>query len=127
MLRQLLTVLFPRPWILSSFTRYFFTKGYIPDESAQLLLDLFRIRLVTIRFSNIPKPDQYTVEEFRHVEVPTLFLVGEHEVFYSPTKAIKWAQRVITQIRTGVISNAGHGLMLEMPKIVNEHILEFLS
>ena len=102
-----------------------------PDLSSKFrsacILDLFRIGVLTTRFSNIPRPDRYTAKEFRNVKVPTLFSVGEHEVFYSPVQAVKRAQRLIPQIETGILPNAGHGLTLEKAKIVNERILKFLG
>jgi pimeloyl-ACP methyl ester carboxylesterase len=126
-LRQLLTILFPRPRMLASFTRFFFTKGYVPDEKTSLILDLFRVGMLTTRFSNIPRPDRYTLKELQNVKVPTLFLVGENDVFYSPVQAVKRAQKLIPRIEAGIIPNAGHGLTLEKARTVNERILKFLG
>jgi pimeloyl-ACP methyl ester carboxylesterase len=64
---------------------------------------------------------------WRSLSVPALFLVGEHEVIYSPTRAIARLQRVAPQITAEIVSDAGHDLTVVQAEEVNCRILKFLS
>ena len=39
---------------------------------------------------------------------PALFLVGEHEVIYSPDKAVAWLKRVAPSVTAEIVRDAGH-------------------
>ncbi len=68
--------------------------------------------------------DDQTLAGFR---VPSLFLVGEHEKIYSARKAVERLNSVAPQIKTEVISHAGHDLWFVQAEIVTKKILEFLG
>ena len=61
-----------------------------------------------------------------NINVPTLYLVGEHEKIYSAGKAIQRLHKMAPQIKTEVIPDAGHDLTFVQPEMVNKKILEFL-
>jgi pimeloyl-ACP methyl ester carboxylesterase len=54
-------------------------------------------------------------------------LIGAHEVIYNPELAVKRAKRLIPNIEAKLVQNASHGLPMEQPGLVNEHILGFLN
>jgi pimeloyl-ACP methyl ester carboxylesterase len=65
--------------------------------------------------------------ELSRINVPTLFIVGENEVIYDPVAAIEKVNRLIPNIETKLVPNAGHLVSMEQPALVNKHILEFLG
>jgi pimeloyl-ACP methyl ester carboxylesterase len=68
-------------------------------------------------------PDQ----ALRSLQLPTLFLVGEHEKVYPARKAVRRLNRVAPQIKTEIVPQAGHDLWIVQAGLVNERLLEFLS
>jgi pimeloyl-ACP methyl ester carboxylesterase len=66
-------------------------------------------------------------EEVQKIKSKTLLLLGDQEVQYDPILAIKRAQELIPNLKAVLIKGAGHGVSLEKPKVVNKHILDFLS
>ncbi|HLN64610.1 MAG TPA: alpha/beta hydrolase [Symbiobacteriaceae bacterium] len=72
-------------------------------------------------------PSVYPDEELRSLRVPTLLLLGEHEVIYDPKQALDRATRLIPSLRAELIPGAGHVLIMEQPEIVNGLITDFLA
>lgn len=72
-------------------------------------------------------PPVYRDDVLRQLKTPTLLLLGEREVICDPRVALKRAVKLIPQLETGLIPNAGHVLNLDQPERVNRHILEFLQ
>jgi pimeloyl-ACP methyl ester carboxylesterase len=66
-------------------------------------------------------------QDFQALQVPTLFLVGEHEKVYPAEKAVKRLNRVAPQLRTEVIPQAGHDLWMVQAGRVNQEMLDFLG
>jgi pimeloyl-ACP methyl ester carboxylesterase len=60
------------------------------------------------------------------IRVPTLVLVGEHDVI-SPPAEMRTLAAAIPSARFAVITNAGHMAPLEQPQEVNRLIREFLG
>lgn len=63
---------------------------------------------------------------WRSLEVPTLFLVGEHEVIYSPEKAVSRLKRVAPGVIAEIVPDAGHDLTVVQAAAINRRILNFL-
>jgi pimeloyl-ACP methyl ester carboxylesterase len=63
----------------------------------------------------------------RNFNVPSLFLVGEHEKIYSAQKAIRRLNRIAPQIKTRFITHAGHDLSFVQAELVTKRILDFLG
>jgi len=72
-------------------------------------------------------PTVLSDEELRRISIPTLFLVGEHEVIYSAPEAIGRLNSVAPQIKTELIPNAGHDLTIVQTALVNKKVIEFLK
>jgi len=62
-----------------------------------------------------------------HIRVPTLFLVGEHEVIYPAADAVQRLADAAPQIEAAIIPDAGHDLLIVQARLVNEKVLEFLT
>lgn len=65
--------------------------------------------------------------ELNQLDMPTLFLVGENEIIYSPPKVVARLNRVAPRIQTCVVANAGHDLPIAQPQRTNQAILDFLT
>jgi pimeloyl-ACP methyl ester carboxylesterase len=75
---------------------------------------------------NVPIPTVFPDDALRRLDAPTLLLVGEHEIFYEPQKALKRARRLLPYLEAEMLPHAGHALSIEQPHIVNERMLQFL-
>jgi pimeloyl-ACP methyl ester carboxylesterase len=63
---------------------------------------------------------------WRSLAVPALFLVGEHEVIYSPAKAVARLKRVAPNVTAEIIRDAGHDLIVVQADVLNGRVLKFL-
>jgi len=72
-------------------------------------------------------PPVLTDAAWRSLAVPTLFLVGEHDVIYSPDKAIARLKRVAPSVTAEIVRDAGHDLTVVQAEAVNRRVLEFLG
>lgn len=66
-------------------------------------------------------------QELKKISHPTLLLIGEYDVQYNPRLAIERAKILISNLETHLIEQAGHGITLEQPLIVNQYVLNFLA
>lgn len=64
---------------------------------------------------------------FRSLQIPTLFLDGEHEKVYSAQRALERLHRVAPHIQAGIIPQAGHDLWILRPEVVTLRLLNFLA
>lgn len=78
-------------------------------------------------FIKMVKPSPLTDEELRSIEVPTLVLMGENEVIYSPQKAMKRLETVAPHIQKEIIPHASHGLTISQKELIERKILDFLA
>ena len=74
-----------------------------------------------------PMPRVWSDTEWASLRVPTLFLVGEDEKIYSPTKALRRLRRVAPQVRGEIIAGAGHDFTFLAAAAVDRGILDFLK
>jgi pimeloyl-ACP methyl ester carboxylesterase len=99
--------------------------GQVVDE--RLVDQMF----LAVKHFQFPKggiyPTVFSDAELRRLRLPTLLLVGDHEVLYDPTSALDRAVRLIPGIRAELIADAGHLLIMEQPEIVNGRMVEFLE
>lgn len=89
-------------------------------------LEHMRITMRSV-IRRLPMPPKWSDEQWAALSVPTLFLVGEHETIYDPTKAVGRLQHVAPQVTTEIIPGAGHDLTMVQAEMVNQKILEFVK
>lgn len=63
----------------------------------------------------------------KKIQCPLLLLVGDQDVQYDARAAIHRALKLIPKLEAELIENAGHGLPMERPDIVNARSLAFLN
>lgn len=116
--------MFPTVGMVRSFARWCVAPGHaVPEE----LVQQFAMGLKHYKFGRVVMPDVYTDEELRSVKTPALLLIGDKEVIYDPQAAMDRAARLMPNLETDWIGNAGHGLSLEQADKINERVLRFLS
>jgi pimeloyl-ACP methyl ester carboxylesterase len=91
------------------------------------MIDDALIALKCFTFRMPVTPSVLTDKELKQMNVPVLFLVGEHEKLYPATKAVERLNKLNPQITTEIISNAGHDLSMVRAELVNKKVLDFLS
>jgi pimeloyl-ACP methyl ester carboxylesterase len=72
-------------------------------------------------------PKVFNDADLCQITVPTLLLIGDHEVIYNPVRALARAKRLIPNVEATLVPETSHLLVLEKPDVVNRHILEFLG
>jgi len=65
-------------------------------------------------------------EELRAIAVPTMVILGEHEVVYDARRGLERAAQ-IPKSQSVLIPGAGHDVMWSQPERLNAHITEFLA
>lgn len=128
--RLLLTLLSPeffdRPvtgWLLSDLARQ--------GQRGGVALEHHRALRAAARRAFLPLPvtrvTVLTDGEWQSIDVPLLFLVGEHEKIYSPHRAIARLTALVPHAHTAIIAGAGHDLAVSRTEEVNRAVLNFLA
>jgi pimeloyl-ACP methyl ester carboxylesterase len=123
-LRGIPTMLFPTRSLLTSFMRWMTVDGFVVNE---LFVEQFVLGMKHVRSQIKIWPTVFTDDELQQIKARTLLLIGDQEVIYKPTSALIRAKRLIPNIEAEIVPNAGHGLPMEQPVLVNERILGFLN
>jgi hypothetical protein len=114
-------------WYLRPLARWMFADQVQKNpEWLDPWLDLMRLSMRGLD-RRLPLPPVWTDAEWGALNVPTLFLVGEHETIYDAGKAARRLNRVAPQVTTEIIPGAGHDLTIAQAEIVNRRIVEFLK
>ena len=99
----------------------------VSRETVETIIDDALMGLRCFKFKMPVTPTVLEDQEWRSIRVPTLFLVGEHEVIYSAHDAIHRLNTVAPHITTVIIPNASHDLTIVQADMFNERVIEFLS
>ena len=105
------------------------TRGFIVNElfAEQFITGLqsWNWALAANGYSGV-MPSVFPDEELQQIQNPILMLIGDQDKL-NPPKVIEQAKRMIPQIETEIIPNAGHLLSMEQPKLVNTRVMNFLA
>jgi pimeloyl-ACP methyl ester carboxylesterase len=116
---------------MTSFFRWMFYEPNLKKENVRPLVDHVLRQMVLgrkyFRMGTIVPPGAFPDEELRAVRTPTLLLVGEQEALYDPVAAVERAQRLVSNVQTQLIPQAGHDLPASQPQTVNKRVLQFLK
>ena len=78
------------------------------------------------RTTSVPFP--FSDELLKNLSVPTMLMVGDKEVVWTSIEGtLERGKRLIPDLRTVIIPNAGHALIVDQPEMVNKEILKFLN
>jgi len=90
-------------------------------------IDYYELSLKCFKFKQPVNPTILSDSEIEHLNMPVLFLVGEHENVYNAHDAIDRLNRLNSNIKTELITGTGHDLMFTHAQIINQRILDFLK
>ena len=110
-------------WLLEDLVQ----RGKASRALIEEYVDESYLALRSFKTKRMVNPTVLTDEELRSINVPTLYLVGEHEKMYSASKAIQRLHKVAPYIEVEIIPNAGHDLTIVQAQMVNTMVLEFLK
>jgi pimeloyl-ACP methyl ester carboxylesterase len=133
-LRGMLMFLFPTRFTVSSFMRWLAFKDNPGDAETRRVSDKvvdlmylgakhFRIPRETLRVA----PTVFSDGELRAMHVPTLLLMGEHEVIYDPATALARARRLIPDFEGDLVPRSSHDMCFSQHRLVDRRILDFLK
>ena len=69
---------------------------------------------------------QFSDKDLRSLKIPVLVLIGDHDIVNSE-KIFKKAHKLLPNVETAVIKDAGHFLSIDQSEIVNKKVVEFLD
>ena len=72
-------------------------------------------------------PGIFSDDELRHLQAPTLLLIGPQEVIYDPVASVERARRLVPHLEAHLIAEASHDMAYFQAGIVDRHILRFLA
>ena len=125
-MRGMVMVWFPTRLVVNSFFHWL---GFTDRAYANLLemiylgLRHFRMPIETARVM----PAVVSDEALRSVTVPTLLLIGNHEVISDAARALERARRLIPKFEGELVSACRHDMVSSRHDIVDARVLEFLT
>jgi pimeloyl-ACP methyl ester carboxylesterase len=129
-LRGLLMLCCPTRFTVNSFMRWLGLTDRRGDTHTKLVLDLmylglkhFRVPGETLRVM----PVMFSEEQLRAMRVPTLLLVGEHEVICDPAAALTRARRLFPDVQAELVPRSSHDMCFSQHRIVDARVLAFLK
>ena len=125
-LRGMLMVWFPTRVMVNWFMRWLGITA--PDarpvrELTYLGLKHFRVPVETLRVMPVMFPD----DQLRAMCVPTLLLIGDHEVICDPATALARARRLFRHVQGEQVPECSHDMCFSQHRIVDARLLEFLA
>lgn len=124
--RGMVMVALPTRLTVHSFFRWlgFTDRAYANMiELIYLGLKHFRMPLETARIG----PAVVSDEALRTLPVPTLLLIGDHEVISDPATALERARRLIPDFRGELVAGTRHEMCVGQHRIVDARVLDFLD
>lgn len=77
--------------------------------------------------SRTPFRPEFTDEEIGGLAVPTLLLVGDHELPYDAQSAVRHARELCPHLQAEIIHGAGHAVNADQPEAVSAKIRAYLG
>ena len=124
--RGMLMVWLPTRLAVNSFFRWL---GFTDRAYANLLdmvylgLRHFRMPIETARVM----PAVVSDDALRTMTVPTLLLIGEHEVISNPARALERARRLLPEFEGELVPECRHDMVSSQRDVVDARVLDFLK
>jgi len=129
-LRGMLMVWFPTRVTVNWFMRWLGLTGRVGATDARPMLELmylglrhFRVPVETLRVMPVMFPD----DQLRAMRVPTLLLIGDHEVICDPATALDRAHRLFPDVQSELVPRCSHDMCFSQRGIVDARVLDFLK
>jgi pimeloyl-ACP methyl ester carboxylesterase len=124
-LRGMLMVAVPTRYTVNSFMQWLgltATNARPVRELMYLGLKHFRVPPETVRVM----PTVFSDDELRAMRVPTLLLIGDHEVISAPAAALARARRLMPDLEGELVPDCRHDMCISQSRIVDARVLDFL-
>ena len=129
--RAILYSLFPTPFIVRRYLYWSMADAVKKNKTSRRIIDnMIDELLLAKRCFKSRKfiwPKVLSDEDWKNLSVPTLFMVGENDVFVSAGKSVRRLNRVVPEIKTVVVHDAGHDLSIVQTELVASKVLSFLN
>ena len=129
-LRGALMMLFPTRFTVNAFMRWLGFKAgsdrSIDSDTTNSVIELTYLGLKHFRFSRAAAPTVFSDAELRAMQVPTLLLMGEHEVIYDASKALSRARRLIPHFEGELVMGCSHEMSGRQHQTVDARVIDFL-
>ena len=129
-LRGMLMVFFPTRVTVNWFMRWLGITDRPGEAAARWVLELtylglkyFRMPPETLRVM----PTLFSDDQLRAMRVPTLLLIGEHEVICDPAAALARARELFPDVQGELVPRSSHDMCFSQHRIVDARVLEFLK
>ena len=129
-LRGMLMVFFPTRLTVNSFMRWLGFTNRPGETDARPVLELmylgakhFRVPVETSRVM----PVMFSDDQLRSMRVPTLLLMGDHEVICDPVMALARARRLFPDVQGELVPRSSHDMCVSQHRVVDARVLDFLS
>ena len=123
-LRGMSAGLLPTRPLIYSMVRWMTT---MPSVEGEAVVEQFVLGLKHFKPQPSGFPTVFSDAELRQVRVPTLLLIGDHEVIYKPALVMERARQLIPHVEAELIAGGGHAFPLDQAECTNLRILEFLK
>ena len=123
-LRLAAMILVPTDRTRNSFAQWLMEGRY---SRPQLLEQQFAAGLQGARPLIRLRPVKFSDHELRNIRPRVLVLTGDREVLCDPREVVRRTRALIPHGEAESFANAGHVLPLELPELVNERMLQFLT
>ncbi|MGD0337567.1 MAG: alpha/beta hydrolase [Bacteroidota bacterium] len=116
------TALFPKDIILETFKNTSTVKANLwSKEMTEMLTLSFRVGANQLRVY----PREFSDDELKAIKVPTLLILGNEEMIYSPAEVAERASRLLPKLKVIMFSNCGHAIPFDAPKEASNAIDSF--
>ena len=129
-LRGMLMFFVPTRFTVNSFRHWLGFRDDRGDTQTRHVFDLmylglkhFRIPVETLR----TLPVMFSDDQLRSMRVPTLLLIGEHEVICDPVTALARARELFPNLESDLVPACSHDMCSSQHGIVDARVLEFLN
>lgn len=134
LMRAILFSLIPFRWYFKYYMHWYAPASVKMEGSRKAIDEMVEEELLarkcfTYRKSDLVIPTVLADEDWQHLTVPTLFLVGDQEVMYDPEDAVRRLDRITRKgkVTSVIVPNADHHLALVQPAWVSKSVIKFLS
>lgn len=125
LLSALPAFLYPHPATARIFVRTMSAPGITPtpghEGMARGMALLFR------HYHMIGSPGFLTDAELKRITAPIYVLMGAHDVVCAPLQSIERAQRLIANVQTELVPDAGHVMGMDKHDLVTDRVLAFFG
>jgi pimeloyl-ACP methyl ester carboxylesterase len=129
-LRGLFMLLVPTRFTVTSFMRWLGFRRRAGAVDPGPVIELMYLGLKHFRTPPETQrvvPTLFSEDQLRAMRVPTLLLIGDHEVICNPVAALARARTLFPDLQGELVAGASHGMCFSHHRLVDERVVDFLN